>query len=85
MLDREVRRTVWWEDTTCRCNSVYSALPHLYGRTGKDTGEVAEMMKLRLVLEMTTSLTLPDGTIVYFKFESSLSYPFPALMEISVK
>ena len=86
MSDREVRRTVWWEWTQRAAAILFIPLLTLFiwQNWKGDTGEVAEMMEVKTSPGMTTSLTLPDGTIVYLNSESSLSYP-SRLMEISVK
>ena len=77
MSDREVRRTVWWEWTQRAAAILFIPLLTLFiwQNWKGDTGEVAEMMEVKTSPGMTTSLTLPDGTIVYLNSESSLSYP----------
>lgn len=42
---------------------------------GGDKQELAQMMEVKTNPGMTTSLTLPDGTIVFLNSESRLSYP----------
>lgn len=42
---------------------------------GDDKQELANMMEVKTNPGMTTSLTLPDGTIVFLNSESTLSYP----------
>ena len=76
MSDREVRRTVWWEWTQRAAAILFIPLLTLFiwQNWKGDTGEVAEMMEVKTSPGMTTSLTLPDGTIVYLNSESSLSY-----------
>ena len=77
MSDREVRRTVWWEWTQRAAAILFIPLLTLFiwQNWKGDTGEVAEMMEVKTSPGMTTSLTLPDGTIVYLNSEFSLSYP----------
>ena len=77
MSDREVRRTVWWEWTQRAAAILFIPLLTLFiwQNWKGDTGEVAEMMEVKTSPGMTTSLTLPDGTIVYLNSESFLSYP----------
>jgi len=77
MSDREVRRTVWWEWTQRAAAILFIPLLTLliWQNWKGDAGEVAEMMEVKTSPGMTTSLTLPDGTIVYLNSESSLSYP----------
>ena len=77
MSDREVRRIVWWEWAQRAAAILFIPLLTLFiwQNWKGDTGEVAEMMEVKTSPGMTTSLTLPDGTIVYLNSESSLSYP----------
>ena len=77
MSDREVRRTVWWEWAQRAAAILFIPLLTLFiwQNWKGDTGEVAEMMEVKTSPGMTTSLTLPDGTIAYLNSESSLSYP----------
>lgn len=77
MSDREVRRIVWWEWAQRAAAILFIPLLTLFiwQNWKGDTGEVAEMMEVKTSHGMTTSLTLPDGTIVYLNSESSLSYP----------
>lgn len=76
MSDREVRRIVWWEWAQRAAAILFIPLLTLFiwQNWKGDTGEVAEMMEVKTSPGMTTSLTLPDGTIVYLNSESSLSY-----------
>ena len=78
MSDREVRRIVWWEWAQRAAAILFIPLLTLFiwQNWKGDTGEVAEMMEVKTSPGMTTSLTLPDGTIVYLNSESSLSYRF---------
>ena len=75
MSDREVRRIVWWEWAQRAAAILFIPLLTLFiwQNWKGDTGEVAEMMEVKTSPGMTTSLTLPDGTIVYLYSESSLS------------
>lgn len=77
MSDREVRRIVWWEWAQRAAAILFIPLLTLFiwQNWKGDTGEVAEMMEVKTSPGMTTSLTLPDGTIVYLNSESSLFYP----------
>ena len=77
MSDREVRRIVWWEWAQRAAAILFIPLLTLFiwQNWKGDTGEVAEMMEVKTSPGMTTSLTLPDGTIVYLNSESSLAYP----------
>ena len=77
MSDREVRRIVWWEWAQRAAAILFIPLLTLFiwQNWKGDTGEVAEMMEVKTSPGMTTSLTLPDGTIVYLNSEYSLSYP----------
>lgn len=77
MSDREVRRIVWWEWAQRAAAILFIPLLTLFiwQNWKGDTGEVAEMMEVKTSPGMTTSLTLPDGTIVYLNSEFSLSYP----------
>ena len=77
MSDREVRRIVWWEWAQRAAAILFIPLLTLFiwQNWKGDTGEVAEMMEVKTSPGMTTSLTLPDGTIVYLNSESSLSNP----------
>ena len=77
MSDREVRRIVWWEWAQRAAAILFIPLLTLFiwQNWKGDTGEVAEMMEVKTSPGMTTSLTLPDGTIAYLNSESSLSYP----------
>ena len=76
MSDREVRRIVWWEWAQRAAAILFIPLLTLFiwQNWKGDTGEVAEMMEVKTSPGMTTSLTLPDGTIVYLNSGSSLSY-----------
>ncbi|MDC2624534.1 FecR family protein [Bacteroides ovatus] len=42
---------------------------------GRNEQELAQIMEVKTNLGMMTSLTLPDGTLVYLNSESTLSYP----------
>jgi len=77
MSDREVRRTVWWEWTQRAAAILFIPLLTLFiwQNWKGDTGEVAEMMEVKTSPGMTTSLTLPDGTIVYLNADSKLRFP----------
>lgn len=77
MSDREERKTVWWEWLQRAAAILFIPLLTLliWQNWKGDAGEVAEMMEVKTSPGMTTSLTLPDGTIVYLNSESSLSYP----------
>ena len=67
MSDREVRRIVWWEWAQRAAAILFIPLLTLFiwQNWKGDTGEVAEMMEVKTSPGMTTSLTLPDGTIFF--------------------
>ena len=68
---------MWWEWAQRAAAILFIPLLTLFiwQNWKGDTGEAAEMMEVKTSPGMTTSLTLPDGTIVYLNSESSLSYP----------
>lgn len=77
MSAREVRRSVWWEWAQRAAAILFIPLLSLliWQNWIGDNREIAEMMEVKTSPGMTTSLTLPDGTLVYLNSESSLSYP----------
>lgn len=71
------RKTTWWEWVQRAAAVLFipllvmSVLPYWKG----DGRELAQMMEVKTNPGMTTSLTLPDGTLVFLNSESTLAYP----------
>jgi Fe2+-dicitrate sensor, membrane component len=71
------RKTTWWEWAQRVAAVLFipllvmSVLPYWKG----DGRELAQMMEVKTNPGMTTSLTLPDGTLVFLNSESTLAYP----------
>lgn len=71
------KKIMWWKWTQRAAAVLF--IPLLvtlvlqYRGSGKQ--ELAQMMEVKTNPGMTTSLTLPDGTLVFLNSESTLSYP----------
>ena len=61
---------------TCGSSAVHSTSRYSDGtHWGGSEQELAQMMEVKTNPGMMTSLTLPDGTLVFLNSESTLSYP----------
>lgn len=71
------RKTTRWEWTQRAAAVLFIPLlvTFLVQQWGGDSQEMAQMMVVKTNPGMTTSLTLPDGTLVSLNSESSLTYP----------
>lgn len=77
MSDNESKRTTWWQWTQRAAAVLFIPLlvTLLVQNFGTDRQELAQMMEVKTNPGMMTSLTLPDGTVVFLNSESTLSYP----------
>lgn len=77
MSDNESKRTTWWQRAQRAAAVLFIPLlvTLLVQNFGTDRQELAQMMEVKTNPGMMTSLTLPDGTVVFLNSESTLSYP----------
>lgn len=77
MSDNESKRTTWWQWAQRAAAVLFIPLlvTLLVQNFGTDRQELAQMMEVKTNPGMMTSLTLPDGTVVFLNSESTLSYP----------
>ena len=71
------KKTMWWEWAQRAAAVLFIPLlvTLMVQHWGNDEQELAQMMEIKTNPGMTTSLTLPDGTLVFLNSESTLSYP----------
>ena len=71
------KKTMWWEWAQRAAAVLFIPLlvTLIVQHWGNDEQELAQMMEIKTNPGMTTSLTLPDGTLVFLNSESTLSYP----------
>lgn len=71
------KRTVWWQWAQRAAAILFIPLliTLILLQFGGDKQELAQMMEVKTNPGMMTSLTLPDGTLVFLNSESTLSYP----------
>lgn len=71
------KKTMWWEWAQRAAAVLFIPLlvVQLMQYWGEDEQELAQMMEVKTNPGMTTSLTLPDGTVVFLNSESRLTYP----------
>lgn len=71
------KRTVWWQWAQHAAAVLFIPLliTLILLQFGGDKQELAQMMEVKTNPGMMTSLTLPDGTLVFLNSESTLSYP----------
>lgn len=71
------KKTMWWEWAQRAAAVLFIPLlvTLMVQHWGNDEQELAQMMEIKTHPGMTTSLTLPDGTLVFLNSESTLSYP----------
>lgn len=75
MIDRK-RRAVWeWTQRIAAVLFIPLLISSLMLYFQSDSAEVAQMIEVKTNPGMTTSVTLPDSTVVYLNSESSLTYP----------
>lgn len=71
------KKTSWWEWAQRAAAVLFipllATLMLQYWEGGEQ--EIAQMMEIKTNPGMTTSLTLPDGTLVFLNSESTLTYP----------
>lgn len=78
-VDDKKRRTMWWQWAQHAAAVLFipllvTLLVQYFGG-GSDKQELAQMMEVKTNPGMMTSLTLPDGTLVFLNSESTLTYP----------
>lgn len=71
------KKTMWWEWAQRAVAVLFIPLlvTLMLQYLGNGEQELAQMMEIKTNPGMTTSLTLPDGTLVFLNSESTLSYP----------
>lgn len=71
------KKTMWWEWAQRAAAILFIPLlvTLMVQHWGDGEQELAQMMEIKTNPGMTTSLTLPDGTLVFLNSESTLSYP----------
>lgn len=71
------KKTMWWEWAQRAAAVLFIPLlvTLMLQYWGNGEQELAQMMEIKTNPGMTTSLTLPDGTLVFLNSESTLSYP----------
>lgn len=71
------KRTMWWQWTQRAAAILFIPLlvTLMLQYWGGNEQELAQIMEVKTNPGMMTSLTLPDGTLVYLNSESTLSYP----------
>ncbi len=71
------KKTMWWEWAQRAAAVLFIPLlvTLMLQYLGNGEQESAQMMEIKTNPGMTTSLTLPDGTLVFLNSESTLSYP----------
>ena len=71
------KRTMWWQWTQRAAAILFIPLlvALMLQYWGGNEQELAQIMEVKTNPGMMTSLTLPDGTLVYLNSESTLSYP----------
>lgn len=71
------KKTMWWEWAQRAAAVLFIPLliTLMVQHWGNDEQELAQMMEIKTNPGMMTSLTLPDGTLVFLNSESTLSYP----------
>lgn len=77
MSGNRQRKTMWWEWTQRAAAVLFIPLlvTLMVQHWGGSEQELAQMMEVKTNPGMMTSLTLPDGTLVFLNSESTLSYP----------
>ena len=71
------KKTMWWEWAQRAAAVLFIPLlvTLMVQHWGGSEQELAQMMEVKTNPGMMTSLTLPDGTLVFLNSESTLSYP----------
>lgn len=71
------KKTMWWQWAERAAAILFIPLlvTLLLQYGGGDSQEMAQIMEVKTNPGMTTSLKLPDGTIVFLNSESTLTYP----------
>lgn len=77
MTGNRQRKTTWWEWAQRAAAVLFIPLlvTLMVQHWGGSEQELAQMMEVKTNPGMMTSLTLPDGTLVFLNSESTLSYP----------
>ncbi len=77
MAGNRQRKTTWWEWAQRAAAVLFIPLlvTLMVQHWGVSEQELAQMMEVKTNPGMMTSLTLPDGTLVFLNSESTLSYP----------
>ena len=77
MTGNRQRKTTWWEWAQRAAAVLFIPLlvTLMVQHWGGSEQELAQIMEVKTNPGMMTSLTLPDGTLVFLNSESTLSYP----------
>lgn len=77
MTGNRQRKTTWWEWAQRAAAVLFIPLlvTLMVQHWGGSEQELTQMMEVKTNPGMMTSLTLPDGTLVFLNSESTLSYP----------
>ncbi|WP_294471054.1 FecR family protein [uncultured Bacteroides sp.] len=77
MSGNKNKRAMWWQWAQRAAAVLFIPLlvTLFIQNFGADEHELAQMMEVKTNPGMMTSLTLPDGTVVFLNSESTLSYP----------